>query len=138
MTQTQTKRLPSLRFGPPQLSAFCVKGSDKFRRSDPKQVENEQAWLVVLAVWGSLPPLPMGAPTHSRCVILKGLQPPWYLGQREVRGPQLTVCPACRGTASLASRELPPCPRPALPMHWVLDLVGTGPQLPPSQAPRPM
>lgn len=80
---------------------------------------------------GSLPPLPMGAPTHSRCVILKRLQPPWYLAQREVRGPQQTVCPACRGTASLASRELPPCPRPELPMPWVLDPVGTGPQLPP-------
>lgn len=49
-----------------QLSVFYVKGSDKFCRLDPKQMENEQPWLVVLAAWGSLPPLPMGVPTHNR------------------------------------------------------------------------
>lgn len=53
-----------MRFDLLQLSVFYVKGSDKFHRLDPKQMENEQPWLVVVAAWRSLPPLPMSAPAH--------------------------------------------------------------------------
>ena len=118
MTQTQTVRLPSLRSDPLERGALYVTGSDKFHRWDAKKRENAQPWRV-RGGGGNSPSLPIGAPTHSKWVIPKGLQPPWYLGQREARGPHQTVCPACRGTASPASGELLPCPAMPWDGHWI-------------------
>lgn len=117
MIQTQTVQLPSLRPDPLHVSVFCIKESDKSCRQDqphnlqdPEQSESAQPWLA----GGSWLPLPTGAPTHSRQLTLKGLQPLRHPDQRRVRGPRQVACQTCCGlpgqrciTATLACSGTP-------------------------------